>query len=53
MLMQLDRNVSAEELERELGVGYESAWLMLHKLRRAMVRSGAQRRQVLRRHRGG
>lgn len=32
--------VSAKELERELGIGYRAAWLMLHKLRRAMVRPG-------------
>jgi transposase-like protein len=29
-----------EGVERDLGIGYESAWLMLHKLRRAMVRPG-------------
>ncbi len=32
--------VSAKELERELGIGYRAAWLLLQKLRRAMVRAG-------------
>ena len=35
--------LSASGLQRELGVGsYRSAWLMLHKLRSAMVRSGRE-----------
>ena len=40
MLTSSKSGVSAKELERELGISYESAWLMLHKLRRAMVRPG-------------
>jgi hypothetical protein len=40
MLTSSRSGVSAKELERELGIGYESAWLMLYKLRRAMVRPG-------------
>jgi transposase-like protein len=32
--------VSAKELQRELGIGYRAAWLMLHKLRLAMKRPG-------------
>ncbi|HZD72170.1 MAG TPA: IS1595 family transposase, partial [Actinomycetes bacterium] len=36
--------VSARRLQRALGVGsYETAWTMLHRLRRAMVRSGRPR----------
>ena len=31
--------VSAKTLQRELNVGYKTAWLMLQKLRRAMVRA--------------
>jgi len=31
--------VSAKTLQRELGVGYKTAWLMLQKLRRATVRA--------------
>lgn len=40
MLTSSKSGVSAKELERELGIGYRAAWLMLHKLRRAMVRPG-------------
>jgi transposase-like protein len=29
--------ISAKQLERQLGIRYETAWLILHKLRRAMV----------------
>ena len=37
--------VSALGLQRELGLGsYETAWTWLHKLRRAMVRPGRDRR---------
>jgi len=32
--------VSAKELQRELGIGYRAAWLMLHKMRLAMKRPG-------------
>lgn len=32
--------VSAKELQRELGCSYQSAWLMLHKMRIAMKRPG-------------
>jgi len=32
--------VSAKELQRELGIGYQAAWLMLQKLRLAMKRPG-------------
>ena len=36
--------VSALGLQRELGLGsYQTAWAMLHRLRRAMVRSGRER----------
>jgi transposase-like protein len=31
---------SAKELQRELGIGYHAAWLLLQKLRLAMVRPG-------------
>jgi transposase-like protein len=38
--------VSALGLQRELGLGsYKTAWTMLHKLRRAMVRPGRERLQ--------
>jgi hypothetical protein len=38
--------ISALGLQRVLGLGsYKSAWAMLHKLRRAMVRSGRERLQ--------
>jgi hypothetical protein len=38
--------VSALDLQRVLGLGsYRTAWLMLHKLRRAMVRPGRDRLQ--------
>ena len=38
--------VSALSLQRELGLGsYKTAWTMLHKLRRAMVRPGRERLQ--------
>ena len=30
--------LSAVQLERQLGISYETAWVILHKLRRAMVR---------------
>ncbi len=40
MLTSSKSGVSAKELERELGIGYRAAWLMLQKLRRAMVRPG-------------
>jgi hypothetical protein len=37
-LMTTDRRgVSASLLQRQLGLGYKTAWLMLHKLRRAML----------------
>ena len=37
-LMTTDRRgVSASLLERQLGLGYKTAWLMLHKFRRAMI----------------
>ena len=35
--------VSAKELQRELGIGYHAAWLMLQKLRLAMKRPGRDR----------
>jgi hypothetical protein len=39
-----EQGVSARRLERELRLGsYETAWTMLHRLRRAMVRSGRPR----------
>jgi hypothetical protein len=39
-----ERGVSARQLARELGLGsYETAWTMLHRFRRAMVRSGRPR----------
>ncbi|HET6748872.1 MAG TPA: IS1595 family transposase [Actinomycetes bacterium] len=39
-----EQGVSARRLARELGLGsYETAWTMLHRLRRAMVRSGRPR----------
>ena len=39
-------DVSAVGLQRQLGLGsYKTAWTMLHKLRRAMVRPGRQRLQ--------
>jgi transposase-like protein len=40
MLTSSKSGVSAKELQRELGIGYRAAWLMLQKLRRAMVRPG-------------
>jgi transposase-like protein len=40
MLTSSKSGVSAKELERELGISYRAAWLVLHKLRRAMVRPG-------------
>lgn len=39
-----DQGVSARHLARELNIGsYETAWTMLHRFRRAMVRSGRPR----------
>jgi Transposase zinc-ribbon domain/ISXO2-like transposase domain len=39
-----DEGISARRLQRELALGsYETAWAMLHRLRRAMVRSGRPR----------
>jgi hypothetical protein len=39
-----DQGVSARRLQRALGLGsYETAWTILHRLRRAMVRSGRPR----------
>jgi transposase-like protein len=39
-----EQGVSARQLARELGLGsYETAWTMLHRFRRAMVRSGRPR----------
>ena len=39
-----ERGVSARQLARELDLGsYETAWTMLHRFRRAMVRSGRPR----------
>jgi hypothetical protein len=39
-----EEGISARRLQRELRLGsYETAWSMLHKLRRAMVRSGRPR----------
>jgi hypothetical protein len=39
-----DEGVSARRLQRDLGLGsYETAWAILHRLRRAMVRSGRPR----------
>jgi len=39
-----DEGISARRLQRELELGsYETAWAMLHRLRRAMVRSGRPR----------
>lgn len=40
MVSSSKAGVSAKELQRELGIGYQAAWLMLHKLRLAMVRPG-------------
>ena len=39
-----EQGVSARQLARELDLGsYETAWTMLHRFRRAMVRSGRPR----------
>lgn len=40
MLTSSKSGISAKEFERELGISYRAAWLMLQKLRRAMVRPG-------------
>jgi Transposase zinc-ribbon domain len=43
-----EEGVSARRLARQLGLGsYETAWTMLHRLRRAMVRSGRPRLEDL------
>jgi hypothetical protein len=43
-----DEGVSARRLQRTLGLGsYETAWTILHRLRRAMVRSGRPRLEGL------
>jgi Transposase zinc-ribbon domain/ISXO2-like transposase domain len=43
-LATAEQGVSARRLAGELGLGsYETAWTMLHRLRRAMVRSGRPR----------
>jgi transposase-like protein len=44
MVATADQGVSARQLARELELGsYETAWTMLHRFRRAMVRSGRPR----------
>jgi hypothetical protein len=44
LLTTADEGVSARRLQRELRLGsYETAWTMLHRYRRAMVRSGRPR----------
>lgn len=40
MVSSSKSGVSAKELQRELGIGYHAAWLLLQKLRLAMVRPG-------------
>jgi hypothetical protein len=43
-LSTAEEGVSARRLQRDLGLGsYETAWAILHRLRRAMVRSGRPR----------
>jgi transposase-like protein len=37
LMTSLKPGISALQLGRQLGISYEAAWLMLHKLRRAMV----------------
>jgi hypothetical protein len=37
LVTSLKPGISALQLGRQLGISYEAAWLMLHKLRRAMV----------------
>ncbi len=44
LMATAEQGVSARRLARELDLGsYETAWTMLHRLRRAMVRSGRPR----------
>jgi transposase-like protein len=43
MVSSSKSGVSAKELQRELGIGYHAAWLLLQKLRLAMVRPGRDR----------
>lgn len=43
LVASLKPGVSALQLAQQLGVHYETAWLMLHKLRRAMVNPGRGR----------
>jgi hypothetical protein len=44
LLAAAEQGVSARRLQRDLGLGsYETAWTMLHRYRRAMVRSGRPR----------
>jgi hypothetical protein len=40
MVSSSKSGVSAKELQRELGIGYQAAWLLSQKLRLAMVRPG-------------
>jgi hypothetical protein len=42
--LSTEEGISARRLQRDLGLGsYETAWAILHRLRRAMVRSGRPR----------
>lgn len=43
MVSSSKSGVSAKEVQRELGIGYHAAWLLLQKLRLAMVRPGRDR----------
>lgn len=43
LVTSLKPGISALQLAQQLGVHYETAWLMLHKLRRAMVNPGRGR----------
>jgi transposase-like protein len=42
LMISAEKGVSALQLKRELGVGYQTAWYLCHRIREAMERSTAE-----------
>ena len=42
LLASAERGISALQLKRELGVGYQTAWYLCHRIREAMERNTAE-----------